>query len=1303
MSRPGTPAEAQHASNATSWYAFEAPYQRLRLFSLANIAGIGLAVLLALTIGFPHASLEERLASNEKHRQADRLTAEYLKVFLEAEPQAHGLRVQLVRQLIQLGAFDEARAATRPLHAASAPEWTREAAWLELDMLEQEVFAAAPGSIERAALRSKMNQHLQRLLAQPQDPQRLQQLLDRALASDDTALAVDALRALAGSEERLDADSLSTAAGAALGLQEYRIAADLYFSAMEASPRFDDQRTYFLQALRTLQSGGRYADAIVAADRHLQRFRHDRDTLMFLTRLARAANMPDVAERYVILLLKLSLQQHAQPPVFMHAAWQGTQPRLIRVASLPGDPTLPFDEEAYLLAFTVFLSNQNVEDARRVAASAVRQRPADPAWRKRLAEVSEWSQAPEAALQHWMEYARMTGDKAAWAHTLRLAEGLHDAEATILALQQKLRHEPANVSLLTRLLAAHETAGEPEKSLQLLRERTKGKALPAPQRRRELVLLAELAERVGHDEEALDAWQRIRRDYGTDAEVALHIAQLAGRNGARQEGIWRVLLEAAPQAAPDAAPFWRALAELAWQRQEDAHAMQAYRKLAATDGIDEKDLFNLVVLLENEQPLAASRAAMYGFHKTGSPRFVLMALYNGARASDHQNLLAFLQDLDKSTLATLERDPAFLAGRANLLQLTQDLAGAERDLRAALVLQPGDGQYRASLLWLLIARRDTAALKRALAQWATDAERDAALWGPYAAAHMALNRQRDALHWFRKPGFQRDDYLWMMSYAEALEANAQPDLAWQLRRHAWLNLRKPEVLAQTDPDTLTALRDRLVSLAPLFADGDRASHLLRALMQADMRSLREPTPLRVPSNGRELLAEIESAAAAGPAPQADPANLFAAPGDGGTRDDRRLSATVRELALAYALNRQEHDLAGVWLATRFAQQLSRPLWGELSLLLAADDRPALNRLLDELPDWLPMYDRIEAAQRAGRPALAQTLAFEQFEHLPHDEELHVRFAALATERMPTVHATAGTLRQSPLHANQQEYAVAVPLSNRMWFALELNQSTQKSRDHAQLTNVPAHDRSVGLALRMDIEGGSIVARVHRRSATRTFTGMQLAYSTNVADVDLGAELDWKLPASETALLRVGAVRSGVSTTAGWSIGRTEFLRFGLGWHRFETQAGTPLGTGTTWSAEAGTHLRMEYPNLTLRASISGGRYAPNGRYDHALLHLLPAGTDAQSYPFLPQDSTLYGLALGIGTVVDGRYTRAWRPFADLGLTYGRESGVGVNWSGGIAGSIFGADTLQIKLLRNAGTTTSPEGFTEFGLNYFWLY
>lgn len=1374
------------------WYALDTPYQRLELFSSWAIAGFGLAVCLALVLVYPHRTLEESLTGGQQNSKPDRLTIEYLKVFLKAQPTSLGLRAALVDQLVRLGSFGEAREAILPMLQSSNLAQHVDAQWLELNMREQEAFAAGGNS---AARQQALHAQLSLLSTLPQDSQHLLVLGRKALAFGSNAVAARAFEQLAARPEILTSALYAEAARATLGIGNYTTAADLYFRAMRHAGTREQRRDYFMTALRTLQAGGLYEALVPAADRHLGPLADDTQTLLFLARLARASNQLDAAERYAKRLLQLSLLMPGRPtpdgepssllcrdsPVcgtpMPAAVWQTpaqfyaglNRPlgklRLLRVAAgnapavdadaeRGGDhspatgtaaygPRLPFDEEAYALSYEIFLANRNQKDARRVAEAAVRLQPDNAAWRKRLAQVEEWSGDPAASLPHWLAFARLTGDETVWDRVLALAIGLADATTELVVIHHRAAINPDNPRWLDRLVQIHEMAGQPERALALLRSRiaTATPARSGAQRAMRLYaleLLAGLAERTGQDAESLATLERIQDEYGPRSANALRIADQYYRSG-QPVMAFRALNRATAVARDNDAVFWRAYAGLAGLLQDDAAAASGLRHLLAAGQDDDNDRTSLITLLEADRPRAAAQLAEFNFARTGEIRYAALALSLRVRLADWPGaraLLAQVGRLPPAQQALLEKNPNFLAMRSAVAQAGNDVPAALRDTRAALALRPDDMELRAGLIWLLIAARDGATLKQVLPAWAGDAERSRSLWDAYAAAMMSMNRQGEALHWFRKSGFQRNDYLWLMSYAEALDATAQSDLAWRIRRRVWTELRRPERWRNASPDQTIALRDRLVALAPLFMDGDGALRVLQALLRADVSPAgpaRPSQPEPAPRSGREMLALLDRpepplasdlaqrqrrAALAAPVP----IDALLAPGPGQRPlDDARMTASARELALAYALSQGDNDLAAAWFASRFADQIARPVYAILALALQADDRAALDRLLDDLPDWLPVADRIEASQRAGRPALAQSLAFDQLLLVPNDDALHLRLTNLTTALAPAAgfsspssaaaivqapHATIDRSwqRQSPLSVQQNQAQVALPLSPGLAVTLAAAGRDNASSERAQLAGVPRTDRDIGISLQRQLDRGTMAVTLTARQASGSTTGLRLDYNLSVmpaVSITGGAEL--RQMASESVLLRLAGMRSGLSASVLLALGRAEYARLGIGAHRYATQAGTALGSGVNWNAEIGSHLRIAYPNLTLRAYAAGGMYRDSGQADAMIGALVAPGIDLATYRVLPQNDTLMGLSIGVGTVTESIYSRAWRPYAELGTTYSRILGPGYNMRAGVVGSVLGQDLMRLRGLRASGTATAPQGLKEFGLDYNWFF
>lgn len=1275
------------------------------------MVGFGLALSLGLLLVYPHRTLEQRLsAADSAAGRADTpLTIEYLKVFLKADPSDNELRLQLVRKLVLKGDYAAARK-LMDAPQANSPQFLREAGWIRLALVEQEFYAAAQGSPARAVLQEQMHGQMRTLLQQERlGPRQLALLSARALANDAPDVALAALRRLRQAPVNLDDSQYAAAAHAALGLGDYRLSADLLFMAMARSAATADQRRYFMEGLRTLQAGGLLDEALAAAERHIGPFAHDIAILKFLARLAQSANRPDIAERYAKRFLELSLQQRWQ-------AWQDTRlaahtvpryapptyladGRLLPVAAPAGGPGLAFDEEAYSMGYQIFLANRNLADARRVAASAVQQQPSSTVWRKRLAEVSEWDGAPQEALVQWLAYARMTGSEAAWDATLRLSDSLFDQAVLRLALEHKLAVEPGNLQWLNRLLALHELAGAPAEAIALLQGRLAGSAVKGAERVRELGLLAGIQERAGRDADALATMLLLQREAGPRTDYALKIANFHYRQGAFKLAF--AALEAVrPVATASDALYWRNYAEVARLLQDDAAAERGYKALLAAGAQTDADLLNLAALWRTERPREAAALAAYAFARNSDPALAEQALGIYLQLGDRNAAQLLLAQLTPAQRGVLEGRAGFLLLRANLAQTGEDLAGARRDLRAALALEPDSVEARASLIWVMLALRDTDGLKDGLRRWAADADVTEALWDPYAAALMSLNRQDEALRWFRKSGIKKQDYLWLMSYAECLDANSQPELAWRIRRHVWTELRNPAVLAELQPAQFAAMRDRLAALAPAFAGGEASWRIVQVLLRTGQAELTAAPTVMPARDGRELLRQLDAQPVAAATPSvAAPQDLYT---PAGPRDDARLSASAREVALAYALNNDASDLARAWLASRFAGQLARPLWAELSLLLQSGDRDRLNALLDDMPDWLPMYDRVDAATRAGRPALAQTLAFDQLGRLPNDEALHQRLVNLTTADPAPLQAGVTSLRESPLVATETVLRAGTAIANGLKMSVTLSERRQHSDDSLLLAAVPASDRTLALSLTQTLDKGTLSATLQRREALAGSTGLRIdTVLSPSSDLRIGLTAGINQASTDSVLLRVGGMQSGFDANATYAFTSREYGRVDLGWRRYRAQGGAGLGSGANWRLEAGTRLRLEYPDLLLRGFVMGNRFNIDGQ-DARLATLLPAGSDPATR-LLPEGSTTWGVLLGAGLSAENSYQRALRPFGEVGLTYNTVTGAGRQVRAGVAGSVFGGDVLRMRWQRISGNPSAEQGSRELGLDYHLYY
>ena len=1193
-------------------------------------------------------------------------------------PDRAPLRYLLAQQLIAADELERARGHLRRLASADNARLRERAQLLDVDIAWRELQAMSLGHPERPPRLQALRERLRALLAEDIALDIGGELAQRAAAIDATDLAIDWYERLLARRPVLPAAVWEEAAVSARQWGEYRLAARLLMQARAAAATTAEQRRLFIAALRALQAANLLDEALALAEQHLGALANDTLTLEFLTRLALAANRPDLAQRYAILLLRIAmlpaaiarLQQAGLPvPAAWQALAQQSAAQVARVqATLPAaadgherTARLPFDDVLYTLSYDVFVANANLRDALVVARAAVRQVPRNLAWRRRLAQVAEWSALPELVLEQWHAIARQTGDGAAWAEVRRRAQQLRATDLWVEALEAGLARQPGDAAAVRDLALAYEAMGRPERAIALLRPALDARDRGA-QRRERLDLLAIIAEHGGDLDTQRAALQALLRDFGGAPDDALRLASLEYGVG-NEAAALAALVAALPRAQTEVArhrEYWQAYAELARARGQRGEALRAYRLLLDTGDEGEPLLVGAAGLLEDDDPRAAVALYERAWRRHGRAEYATQLLYLLQRAGDAAAVRDFLARLTPTQLALLEADARFLVQRASIRLADGAIAAARADAQRAFALQPGDANTEALLIWTLIAARDAPALRARLAASAHANGDEPLLWGPFAAGWLALQEPRLAVRYLRLQARTGADPLWLLSYADALDQLGSRDLAWSVRRHAWLQRRALEAAART-PQQRLDLQRRLVPLAAALLGGDAARARLDALLAADAQAGRSAT---------------------------------------------------REAALAYWIARERSEVAAAWLLGQYAQAMARPAWAELSVALAENDAARIETLLDTVADWLPVYDRIEAADRVGRTAQAQTLAFDTLAALPDSDELHRRLVdRVAGERSATAPQYAGaewrSFRQRPIDERTWRIDGSVRLSPRIALGAAQAQTTRSSTDPAQLVDPPRHDRSTQLDLAYDL-GLDAAARLtlQQRDGLARETGWRLQGEARVHPrLVLSAGAGQGQPATDNAYLRVGAVRDVVSLAANARLSQREFVAVTVETSRFAAQGGGVIGDGRVLRLEAGHYFRTEYPDLSLRASVADLHYAPAAGVAEALLPLLPAAarSGATNARLLPASTQQVGLALVLGETARERYSRAWRPFGAVSLTNDRNSGTDYAWTLGAGGSVLGADDLSLAVAGGSGLGVQVAPFRQIGLRYRWMF
>ncbi|WP_035059566.1 tetratricopeptide repeat protein [Andreprevotia chitinilytica] len=1239
------------------------PQARIRLASRWSIAALVALVGIGLAYFYPRESLTRSAALS---RPDDALATEYLRGELAQHPDDIEVRQELIHRLTRAGRLDDALQLLAPLAKSGDHPGVAQRASIELQEARLIGSPAGPAREEaQRQLRDAVLALVRQLAANRSDVDIhwLQRTVEAY--APDVAPTFYEIQA-----KRDPAQALhwwERAGGAHLAQGRYEAAAAAYFAAQAASQRQDERKHYYLLAIRTLQAGNLLDKALTAADVHIDGLANDRDVLITLIKLARAAGANDQAERYARRLLQMAwLNQHPfnLAPAIMPATWRGapshpsagrsTPWRMLRIAA--NKPAAPFDPEAYALAYDVFVGNKKLEDAMAVAEEALKSVPNDPAWLRRLAQAAEWGGKPQVALQAWKKLAQTHGDADAWTSMFRLAPGLLDDDVLLLAWQHQSSERELTDDELNQITGIYERLGRPRDGAVFMEADFARHGVA-----RSLEVAAWLRQRDGDDAGAVRDLDRLTDRFGPRVSWAMTLAALHYPHG-ELEAAFQALHAARNSATPQGEAYWRMLGDLAWQLGHSDDAKLALQQLREMPNWQNLDAARLLALLPENDVLARQSLQESAWRTFHDPRYFTQALAADLDRNDVAGARRLLMTLSAADRQLLEADVEYIVQRARFAQLAGQAKEAEWWLGRALQLAPESSEVRAGLIWLMIDQREATRLSGVLSQWEKTAARDTVLAEAIAAGWQALGEVNRALAWQRRllPGKQAD-YLWLFNYADLVEQTGQADLAWRIRRHVWQH--RAALAAQPDIESLlTRLRGALV-----FAPADPAQ--------------------------RELYGAL--AAAQTPA---------------GANEARRLK--LDELIYSWLVYQDGDERARFWYWRRHALKLEDPDYlKQVAARVRGDEATLAGQLMQDSVAIQPS-DLATTALDMRQYPLALTMSHAAATGAPDNDALHLTLSDQLQGSQPDQLTVAtSALRDGDLHGSQTTLGATFKLTPnlRLSMALDVAPLSYQPNGYRQ-TN-----RSIAATLAWRGEHGAQDAfgrnpawslSVSRQNAWQPMTGLLLHGAGDLGAVNWLLEASANEPIEDNALLRLAGRQRRASLGVGYRLAHDWQLdtRFDAA-HVF-LQDGTDVGSKRGESAVL-TWLWPETRRISVNFSAQAVQYAATTATSPNFAALVPPDNPPAPPPplaattVLPQSFRLFGMTAGWGMAYQERPERGISPFGSVSLGYHSISGTQLGWLLGAGGELLGNDRLVFYGQR---ATANDGGVTEeLNLLYRWYF
>ncbi len=747
-------------------------HPQARLLNPWALLPVALGVALVLWLTFN----SEEVFMPSGDGEPDAVSVNYAELLLQAHPENDALRLTLIDLLVKLGDFEQARhhlARLRGKDRLATPFYE-----VELDILGA---LARPEGMDEEQTR-RLLERLRKIEHVSLNDAMLERLARHALALDAPDLAARTFAELAGRDPQGRQRWLDEAARWYLASGEPLPAADIQRQLAEAQTEPAKCLAYLRQAFASLLAGERGEQAALLLDERLDALPEDESTLAWLAEGVRAAEGSqryDLAERFI-------------------RRWRELRPE---------------DHEALAADLRLNMAAGRVERAWEVGRELLALRPEDRTLLADLARLGEWTGNGPQALGLWKQLLAGADDPALREHAWRLSLQMFDFDSAIELLAPIGAQRQMTDEELDALVYSHETRGTPEEGEAWLR----GYVQRYPKQRLAWQRLQQILEHTQQLQEETGVWARMARHFPLSVKERMQWAETHW-NLFDPRQAWKVLAGVDTRAIREP-EFWRLRAALAWALEQDDDARAAYERMLALDiRLNSSDEDQLIALYRDSNPKQALQVLIGSWQRSRDPRRLASALQLAENLHDWPALKSLLAEAEG--LPEAQGSPYYWVARARLAEQEGHGDVAERLYREALVRFPGENLVRERLLWFYIDRGRRDSLAPLLAQWHGLALRDSTLWLPFASASLLLERNDQALAWFRLYlKSNPNDWLVQAAYADALDASGYKDKALRLRRLLLRRLDREAVRAT--PDSFAAyLRLLAVAQGPLLAQGD---------------------------------------------------------------------------------------------------------------------------------------------------------------------------------------------------------------------------------------------------------------------------------------------------------------------------------------------------------------------------------------------------------------------------------------------------------------------------------------------------
>lgn len=769
---------------------------REHLIALPSVILMGMVIIFLMTLLFPKKSTfeDQRYIQNP-----DQLSIAYLKAIYKLRPLDIGLRLTLSKQLVSIGKWQEAREVLSGAKLLNGKD-LNQAAIIYVKIYQGEYESMQEDSPARAKALMKAHDILNDIDVFLYDISSLQLLSEAALNLSKPDLASIIYKRLAELDKENKAKWWALAGKWARASSQPALAGVYYSKAYHASKNSEQSINYGKLSVVSSIEASQHALTINYLKKYLSRF----------------------PKNYYFLEIIVSVYK-MQGNIKAEAKWN----KKFWLHYKQGD------EKVTLRQLDLELALAHLQHARKFSYKLVSIKPNNNKYRRRLAQLEEWTGHPIAAQKQWQILARESNKPDEDEQVLRLSIMNFDEDSTIAALINIAEKRPLTTNEMLERVYSYERQGKPISSQIAL-----DKYLSMnPDDKKMWFILAGLYENQNDYEGAVKTWRRIEALFDGKAQAAMQQIELHWDYQNHEEAYLKA--RTIDQDFSKIKTFYHVeiLSELGWRFRDGQLLRKASLEMLRRDEKNELAYERLLILAdENKDVDQAVMLAEAAWRHTGNSIFLRMAIETAIDKNNRKHI-EYLLGLALQRKNNVNDLVDYVLVMAELEDKNENFLSAAKYYEYAMRLDPDVKSIHIGFLWSLLNSKQKSKLKHYLVAFKSKANKFSQYWPIYAAATHEIGESRESVYWHNRIMQQYpDNDLWLLSYADALEADSRYSSALKLRLYVMKKIRANSLYTLLSKQSTNQLTKAYILLERNNGSGVNAGNMLKTIINNDQQS-----------------------------------------------------------------------------------------------------------------------------------------------------------------------------------------------------------------------------------------------------------------------------------------------------------------------------------------------------------------------------------------------------------------------------------------------------------------------------------